>query len=131
CAQTVAFTATNDNPALFSDQPAVSPDGTLTYTAAANAFGTAIVSVLAQDTGGTSNGGVDMSATQSLTIEVKPVNDAPSFDKGADQSAPEDGGPIVVPNWATHFSAGPNETNQHLRAYNIVGNTNAALFATG
>src|SRR5205814_5030997 len=120
CAQTVAFNATNNNPGLFSNQPAVSADGTLTYTAAANAFGTAIVTVLAQDTGGTAYGGVDTSAEISFTIDVKPVNDAPSFVKGADQSLPEDGGPQVVPGWATNFSPGPNESSQHLLAYNIV-----------
>ncbi len=76
--QTVAFTVTADTPALFSTPPAVSPGGDLTYTPAPNAFGTATVTLLAQDTGGTLNGGVDTSASQSFTISVTPVNDPPT-----------------------------------------------------
>src|SRR4029077_19248852 len=43
--QSVTFTSTNDNNALFSAQPSVAPDGTLTFTPAANANGTATVTV--------------------------------------------------------------------------------------
>ena len=43
--QTVAFTALNDNNALFSVQPAISPTGALTYTLAPNAYGSATVTV--------------------------------------------------------------------------------------
>ena len=41
--QTLTFLATSDNTALFSVQPAVAPDGTLTFTPAADANGTATV----------------------------------------------------------------------------------------
>src|SRR5256886_15693628 len=44
-AQTVTFTATNDNSALFSVQPAISSTGTLTYRPAADANGVANLSV--------------------------------------------------------------------------------------
>ncbi len=77
--QTVSFNVSNDNNALFSVQPALAPDGTLTFTPAANAFGSATVSVSAQDNGGTANGGSDTSATQTFTITINPVNDAPSI----------------------------------------------------
>ena len=40
------------------------PNGTLTYTPAANANGTATVTVAIKDNGGTANGGVDTSAPQ-------------------------------------------------------------------
>ena len=76
--QTVSFTATNDNNALFSAQPAISSTGTLTYTPAANASGSATVSVTLKDNGGTANGGVDTSAPQTFTITVNPVADTPS-----------------------------------------------------
>ena len=66
--------------------------GTLTYTPAANANGSATVSVQIHDNGGTANGGVDTSATQTFTITVNAVNDAPSFTKGADQTVNEDAG---------------------------------------
>jgi hypothetical protein len=62
---------------LFATQPAVAGDGTLTYTPATHAFGSATVSVKIKDNGGTANGGKDESAAQSFTIAVTAVNDAP------------------------------------------------------
>src|SRR5205823_4870960 len=76
--QTLTFGVTNDNNALFSSQPAVSSAGTLTYTPAADAFGSATVSVKLQDSGGTANGGQDTSATQTFQITVGAVADTPS-----------------------------------------------------
>ena len=75
--QTVSFTATNNNNALFSAEPQVSSDGTLTYTPAANANGSATVTVTAKDSGGTADGGVDTSAAQTFTITVTAVDDNP------------------------------------------------------
>jgi hypothetical protein len=75
--QALHFIVNNDNPALFSVQPALDAEGALTYTTAANAFGTAHVSVQLQDNGGTDKGGHDTSATQAFSITVVPVNDAP------------------------------------------------------
>jgi VCBS repeat-containing protein len=76
--QQVTFEVTNNtNKALFSVQPSVAPNGTLTYTPAADAFGSADVSVRLKDDGGRANGGVDASAEQTFTIIVTPVNDAP------------------------------------------------------
>ena len=71
--QAVDFIVTNNNNALFSVQPGVSPDGTLAYTPAANAYGVATVTVRIHDNGGTDNGGVDTSAAQTFTITVKNV----------------------------------------------------------
>ena len=81
--QPLNFIVTNNNNALFSAQPAVAATGTLTYTPAANANGSATVTVKIHDNGGIANGGVDTSAPQTFTITVTPVNDAPSFTKGA------------------------------------------------
>jgi VCBS repeat-containing protein len=68
--QTVSFVVTSDNPGLFAVAPAVAPDGTLTFTPAADQNGKATVSVVAQDNGGTVNGGVDRSAPQEFIIAV-------------------------------------------------------------
>ena len=68
--QTVHFNVSNDNPGLFSAQPAVSPNGTLTYTLAAGAIGSANVTVVAQDNGGTADGGRDTSQPCSFTIST-------------------------------------------------------------
>lgn len=76
-AQSVHFVVSNDNPGLFAAQPAVSADGTLTYTPATDACGDANVTVVAQDDGGTANGGRDTSEPQTFSIAVTPVNDCP------------------------------------------------------
>ncbi|PPK76973.1 uncharacterized protein DUF4347 [Methylobacter tundripaludum] len=76
--QTLSFTTTNNNNALFSVQPTIDSNGNLTYTPAANANGTATVTVSIKDSGGTANGGVDTSTTQTFTIIVNPVNDLPT-----------------------------------------------------
>ena len=47
------FLVSNDNPALFSTQPAVASNGTLTYDPAPNAIGAANVTVTLGDNGGT------------------------------------------------------------------------------
>ncbi|MDF1753391.1 MAG: tandem-95 repeat protein [Verrucomicrobiales bacterium] len=63
----------NNNATLFESGPTISADGTLTYTAAANASGSATIDVRVKDGGG----GADTSSIQSFTIEITPVNDAP------------------------------------------------------
>jgi hypothetical protein len=116
--QSVSFTVSSDNPGLFAvgGQPAVSTNGMLTFTPAPDANGTATVSVSAVDDGGTANGGVDTSVTQTMQISVAAVNDAPSFAAGADQTVAENTGPQSVSGWATAISAGPgNEAGQTSR----------------
>ena len=124
--QTVTFTVTNSNPSLFSVQPSVSPSGTLTYTAAPNAYGSATITIVAQDNGGTANGGNDTSAPQTSSITVTPVNDAPSFTGGGDVTVNEDSGAYSAA-WATGISAGPNESGQTV-SFNVT-NSNNALFS--
>ncbi|WP_302183118.1 DUF4347 domain-containing protein [Planktothrix agardhii] len=75
--QTFSYTVTNtDNTLfLFTAQPSVATDGTLTYTPSGKP-GTATVSVQLQDNGGTANTGVDLSdiATFNITIPAPKVN---------------------------------------------------------
>ena len=63
----------------FSTPPSIDTSGTLKYTAASNASGTATFDVTLTDDGGTKNGGRDTSATKSFTIMVEAalVNQAP------------------------------------------------------
>lgn len=125
--QTVSFKITNNNNSLFSAQPAVGATGTLTYTPAANANGTATVSVSISDDGGTANGGVDTSATQTFTITVNAVNDAPSFTRGADQTI-QDPNPQAISGWATNISTGPaDEAGQAITF--LVTNDNNVIFS--
>ncbi|HWR60900.1 MAG TPA: FG-GAP-like repeat-containing protein [Clostridia bacterium] len=126
--QILEFIVTNDNNGLFSVQPAVAVNGTLTYTPEADANGSATVSLCLSDNGGTGNGGVDTTTPQTLTITVSSVNDAPSFIKGADQIVNEDCGAQIVAGWATGITAGPsNESGQTLEF--IVTNDNNDLFS--
>jgi subtilisin-like proprotein convertase family protein len=77
--QTATYTVSNlSNAALFSVAPSVDASGTLIYTPAPNVNGTSTFDVVVQDSGGTANGGVNTSATQTFTITVNPVNDAPT-----------------------------------------------------
>ncbi len=125
--QVLTINVTSDNQALFSVQPAIAADGTLTFTPAPNAFGTAIVSVQVKDDGGTSNGGVDSSSVQTFAIEITPVNDAPTFSLGLIQSALEDAGPQSGAGAITAISPGAaNESGQVLTF--TVTNDNNALF---
>ncbi|TDU81204.1 cadherin-like protein [Prosthecobacter fusiformis] len=70
-----SFIVSNDNEDLFSVQPSIANDGTLSFTPSTS-FGSAIVSVIAQDDGGTANGGVDTSEPKTFTINVLPNTNA-------------------------------------------------------
>ncbi|MEO8680480.1 MAG: kelch repeat-containing protein, partial [Vicinamibacterales bacterium] len=126
-AQSVSFVVSNNNHFLFSAQPTVSPSGTLTYTAAPSGAGTATVTVTVQDDGGTDNGGVDASASQTFTITIGGVNDPPSFTAGPSQNIAEDSPLQTVTNWATYISAGPPDESGQLIDF-IVSNNSSALF---
>ncbi|HEV3484250.1 MAG TPA: Ig-like domain-containing protein, partial [Vicinamibacterales bacterium] len=126
--QALTFVVTNDRNSLFSAQPSITQDGTLTFTPAPNASGSAIVTVQLRDNGGTANGGVDASVIRTFSISVLAVNDAPAFTKGADQAISVDAGPQVIPAWATNISAGPADEAAQALTF-VVDNSNASLFA--
>jgi len=71
------FEVTNDRTALFDAQPTIDANGTLRFTPRADVFGTATVSIVLRDSGGTANGGSDTSAVQTFTITIAQINDAP------------------------------------------------------
>ena len=76
--QTLAFQLTNNtNPALFSAKPSIAANGTLRFTPAANASGSADITAVLRDSGGTARGGVNTSEPVTFTITINPVNDAP------------------------------------------------------
>ena len=64
--QTGIFLIETDNDDLFSVLPYIQPNGTLYFTAADDAFGTANVTLTLVDNGGTANGGIDTSAPTPL-----------------------------------------------------------------
>ena len=66
--QTLSFQVSNDNASLFTVQPIVAANGTLTFTPATTASGSASVTVALHDDGGTANSGSDSSPPQTFTI---------------------------------------------------------------
>jgi CSLREA domain-containing protein len=124
-AQTVSFIVTNDNSGLFSVQPAINPAGSLTYTPATDANGFATVTVRAQDTGGTSNGGSNQSAAQTFTITVNAVNDNPVTGADTDFGTSEDSGEILIlTNLTANDKPGPvTATDEASQTLTITGVT--------
>ncbi len=128
-AQVLTFAVSNDNSGLFSSQPSVAVDGTLTYTPVNDASGEATVSVTLTDDA-TAGGAALTTAVQTFTITVNPVNDMPSFTKGANQTVNEDCGPQTVPGWATAIGAGAaNESGQELSF--LVTSSEPDMFSSG
>ena len=78
-------------PALFSGAPAVSPTGDADLHARRpTRYGSADITIVLRDNGGTANGGVETSAPQTFRITVSPVNDPPVI--VADAYTLEEGG---------------------------------------
>jgi subtilisin family serine protease len=126
--QVLSFLVTPVNSSLFTNPPALSPSGTLTFTPAAGVIGTTIVNVTLTDDGGTSNGGSNSSASQQFSITITPVNMPPSFIKGPDISVSEDTGSITISSWATSINPGaPRDSGQVLNF--VLSNNNTVLFA--
>lgn len=79
--QALTVTATSSNPSLIP-HPTVtytsaSAFGSLAYTPVANASGTAVITVVVTDDGGTNSGGIN-AVTNTFTVTVTAVNDAPT-----------------------------------------------------
>jgi hypothetical protein len=111
----------------FAAAPSIDPaTGTLTYTAAAGGVGTATVSAVLRDNGGTANGGVDASAAQVFSIEVANINDAPSFTAGPNVTVNEDSAAFSAP-WATAIN--DNDGGSQTLSFEFTANSNAGLFA--
>lgn len=129
--QTLSFALANSNPNLFlsTARPTIdATTGLLRFQTAPNAFGSAVITATLRDNGGTLNGGVDAAAPYVFTINVLPVNDAPSFTRGANQTVAEDSGPRTVNGWAGAITAGPGEGSSQAVSF-LVANDNPSLFS--
>lgn len=125
--QLLLFIVDNDNNDLFSVQPFINASGNLSFTLAPDAAGSANVTVVLQDDGGTANGGVNENTPQSFGITIHPVNDVPIFTKGNDIVVNEDSPAQSINAWATGISPGPGEETQTLH-FNV-SNDNPGLFS--
>ncbi len=135
--QTVSFTVTNNNNSLFLVQPAVNSSGTLTYTSASNAVGSATGTIYLKDNGGTANGGDDQSSNQTFTITVNAVNDEPSFTKGSNVNVLENSGAYSQTGWVTNINKGPSDESGQTVTFTVTNDSNSlftvqpAVNATG
>lgn len=130
-AQTATYTVSGvSSSSLFSAAPAVDSSGKLTYTPAADANGSTTFTVSVKDSGGTANGGIDTSLTQTFTLSVNAVNDRPTFSATSPNAVNENAGPQSVTSWAS-FSPGPaNESGQSVMSYTVSNVSNPSLFSS-
>ena len=83
-----------------------------------------------QDSGSTSDGGVDLDpVARVFSFDVSSVNDAPTAIKGSNQTVLEDAGAQSVANWATGISTGPADEAGQALTFNVTGNSNPGLFS--
>ena len=117
----LAYTVTASDPTQFSVLPAISNDGVLTYTIADDVVGSVEFSATVQDDGGTENGGVDTSESQTFTITVNEAvaaNLAPSFTADDPPAITVNAGEQTVIGFAT-FNPGAGEETQAVLAYTV------------
>jgi ELWxxDGT repeat protein len=84
-----------------------------------------------RDDGGTLNSGQDSDpVAHTLSLAIAAANDPPHFVKGSDQSVTDESGAQSVA-WATSMSAGPPDESAQQLHFEVQGNTNPTLFASG
>ena len=95
--QTVLIAASSSNPSIVPD-PAVqytplNPTGSLTYTPVANATGSVVITVRADDRVGSNN-----LASQTFTVRINPVNDPPAISGDFEDKFTDEDIPLVLAN---------------------------------
>jgi hypothetical protein len=102
----------------------LAPDGGFSYTPAPDFSGVDGFTYVASD-------GSLVSSAVGVQLSIAPVNDAPSFQAGQDQSTIATSGPVTVPGWATAISPGPaDETGQTL-TFEVQVVSGGELFSAG
>jgi hypothetical protein len=123
--QTLTVTATSGNKGLIPNPTvnytSANTTGNLTFTPAANASGTATVTVVVHDNGGTANGGID-SVTNTFTVTVNAVNQAPTLNTISNLTTNENAGLQTVNLSGITSSGAANENNQTLTVTATSGN---------
>jgi hypothetical protein len=103
----------------------LNPSGNFSYTPNANTNGTDTFTYVTRDALGAG------SNTATVVLTINPVNDAPSFTSGANQTVMAGAGPQTIAGWASGFVPGPaNEAAQTLVSYQVVSNSNPGVFLT-
>jgi gliding motility-associated-like protein len=107
--QSLNFTVTqisSSGTLTFSQNPSLNSVGDLVYNTTLNTNGTATFEVELFDDGLSNFPNVNQSITESFTITVDAINDAPIFTRGSNQTIDEDAALQTIPNWATSIGQG-------------------------
>src|SRR5690606_1775917 len=72
--------------------------------------------------------GVSSGTPVTFTVNIVPVNDAPSFTKGTDVTVNEDAAAQTFNGWATNISKGPADESSQTLTFNVA-NDNDILFS--
>ena len=126
--QAVTFNVSNSNPALFSAQPQIQPNGTLSYTPAGTRAGAATVTVRAVDDGGTAFGGVDRARRRLSRSSSPRSNDAPSFTSGETRPRPQSRRQTIAGLGEWHLAGAASEAGQSVAS--SCSNSNTGLFSS-
>jgi hypothetical protein len=95
----------------------------LIYRGNLNYNGSDTLTITADDLGNTGAGGAQ-SDSETVAITVNAVNDAPSFTKGADQTAAQDSGAQTAPSWGTAISVGPSNESAQIPSFVVINDKN-------
>ena len=117
--QEISFETFVSNTYLFPDPPTIRPDGALRFTPAPDQFGQASITVIIKDNGGTDNDGKDESLQSIFTINVRSVNDRPSFDMPKELIISENSGLNTIVNWVTNIKPGPENENVQTLSFSV------------
>ena len=115
---------------FYAQAPALDTNGTLTFQAATNGFGTNVITFVLTTTGSTTNGGKN-SLTNSVTLNVPFVNQPPTNTFATNLLLVGEDSPVAFTNvgFLTNLAAGPaNESNQTW-FFTTITQTNAATNA--
>ena len=107
--QTLNFVVMSSNTNFFAVQPSLTAAGDLAFQTAINVNGSNVVTVYLRDSGGTNDGGIDVSATQTFTIILAPVNDHPTL--GLITNRVVNGNAGIQTVLLTGISPGPTDEN--------------------
>ncbi len=120
----IAGTLTKGGSPVVPGTTTVASGESLVWTAPADQNGTMnAFTLVAWD------GALASSPALTAQVAVTAVNDVPSFTKGADVSVAWDQGAQSVPGWATGISVGPANESAQIPTFNIISNSNPALFS--
>ena len=124
--QTVTFSVTGiTNPGIFSVNPSVNSSG---CSPAPYIAGTATITLVSKDNGGTANGGVNTSTIKTFVINLFP-NHAPSFNIATSHTSPGGLGCRASPDLPPGLPAGLSSESGQTVTFSVTGNTYPGLFS--